>query len=382
MPLPSQSARSASPGHVAMYRKSRLSLRPIGLVAVVVLLVVGVWLALRSPPARQIGSGEPTKPTASEPGRVTPSDGTPGAILATNPPISKPEPKRDPRQQPADPPTVAEAPKPQPEPTRTPEPAAVVPRGSETPSLGETPADPVVARVELSRRLASPALSAASAAAIRAELSAINEDLVFSPRVVPSDPYSAAYVVQANDSLVRIAQKEKLATDWRLIQRVNRMSNPHRLSVGQRLKLVRGPFHAMVSKSAYRLDLYMGPQDRPTDWVYVRSFNVGLGEGNSTPLGTFVVKANSKLIDPHWVNPRTGERFDSSDPKNPIGEHWIGLEGLGDASAFVGYGVHGTIDPGSIGRQMSMGCVRLSADDIALLYELLGERVSLVRIVP
>lgn len=160
------------------------------------------------------------------------------------------------------------------------------------------------------------------------------------------------------------------------------MSSPNRLSVGQKLKLVTGPFHAIVSKSAYRMDVYLGPTDRPDEWVYVRSFRVGLGEGNSTPLGEFVVRPKSKLINPHWVNPRTGEQFAADDPKNPIGEHWIGLDGLGDAQHYAGYGIHGTIEPDSVGQQRSMGCVRLAADDIAFVYELLTESGSRIRIVP
>ncbi|MBZ0171525.1 MAG: L,D-transpeptidase, partial [Phycisphaerales bacterium] len=59
---------------------------------------------------------------------------------------------------------------------------------------------------------------------------------------------------------------------------------------------------------------------------------------------------------------------------------WIGLDGLGDAVAYAGYGLHGTIEPDSIGRQRSMGCVRLRPDDIALIYECLSEGESLVQI--
>jgi hypothetical protein len=241
--------------------------------------------------------------------------------------------------------------------------------------------DLIAARVLFTRALAE-ARTEAERSAIRAELTKINEDLVFSPRLSPDDPWSLAYTVQPGDSLVRINQRQGLAPDWRLIQRINRMSNPNRLQVGQRLKLLRGPFHAVVTKSAFRLDLYMGPADRPEQWLYIRSFPVGLGEGGSTPTGTFVVKRNSKLVNPHWINPRTGQHFAAEDPLNPIGEHWIGLEGTGDAAGYAGYGLHGTIDPQSIGREMSMGCVRMADSDIELMYELLGEQVSVVRIEP
>lgn len=241
--------------------------------------------------------------------------------------------------------------------------------------------DLVAARVLYSRALRESRVES-ERAAIRAELTKINDELVFSRRVAPDDPWAFWYTVQANDALARINQRQGLAPDWRLIQRINGMSNPNRLQVGQKLKLLRGPFHAVVSKSAFRLDLYMGPADREDQWLYIRSFPVGLGEGGSTPLGTFVVRRNSKLINPHWVNPRTGQHFAADDPLNPIGERWIGLEGIEDSAGYVGYGLHGTIDPGSIGREMSMGCVRMHDQDIELIYELLGEQVSVVRIEP
>ncbi|MFN9974561.1 MAG: L,D-transpeptidase, partial [Phycisphaerae bacterium] len=147
-------------------------------------------------------------------------------------------------------------------------------------------------------------------------------------------------------------------------------------------KLVRGPFHAVVSKGDYRLDLFHGSPDDPQSWTYIRSFKVGLGTGNSTPLGNFVVRPRSKLVNPPWVNPQTGQKFGANDPQNPIGEYWLGLEGIGESKTITGYGIHGTIEPDSIGQQKSMGCVRLGDDDVKMIYELLVEQVSVVKIVP
>jgi len=110
---------------------------------------------------------------------------------------------------------------------------------------------------------------------------------------------------------------------------------------------------------------------------------VGLGEFGSTPIGSWKVRTNSKLIDPKWVNPRTGEVFQASDPKNPIGERWIGLIGTdAQTSLLEGYGIHGTIAPDSIGREMSMGCVRLDNEDVEWVYELLIDDQSTVQIIP
>ncbi|HZW07868.1 MAG TPA: L,D-transpeptidase, partial [Phycisphaerales bacterium] len=84
-----------------------------------------------------------------------------------------------------------------------------------------------------------------------------------------------------------------------------------------------------------------------------------------------------------WVNPRTGEVFMPDDPKNPIGERWIGLEGTDENTRrFAGYGIHGTVDPESIGQQKSMGCVRMAPGDVEMIYEMLIDRLSTVKIVP
>jgi LysM repeat protein len=239
------------------------------------------------------------------------------------------------------------------------------------------------ARISYSRALLNPSASTSDKSSLRDKLTKINEELVFGNKVTAGDPLTEVYKVEPGDSLVKIARKRQLAADWRLIQRVNKLSSPNTIQVGQPLKLVRGPFHAIVSKGDFRLDLFAGSPDEPESWIYIRSFRVGLGaEDSSTPIGSFVVKKGSKLINPHWVNPRTGEKFDANDPKNPIGEHWVGLEGTGASAAYKGFGLHGTIEPDSIGKQRSMGCVRMGSDDIALVYEMLSEQISVVKIVP
>jgi len=241
--------------------------------------------------------------------------------------------------------------------------------------------DPVAAREVLNNALFDERAGEADRDALRDRLAAINEDLVFSPRVDPRDPYASVYTVESGDVLSRIVHREGLAVDYRLIQRINRLGNPNSIYKGQRLKLISGPFNAVVDKSAFRLDLYLGPPEEPERWVYVRSFNVGLGEHDGTPVGVFTVRRHSKLVNPFWRNPRTGEEYAADDPENPIGEHWIGLRGLGQAETYSGYGIHGTIDPKSIGGEESMGCVRMLPDDVAMVYELLVEDISRVHIV-
>ncbi len=246
-------------------------------------------------------------------------------------------------------------------------------------AMSKVQTQPIEARLTLSQALQSPQVSDAQRREIRATLTDLNDMLVFSPTIVPGDPFAIAYTVQSGDYLQKIVRTTSVQTDWRFAARINRV-DPKRIRVGQRLKLITGPFHAVVDKSDFRLDLYLGDGAQQ---VFVCSLDVGLGQYNSTPEGLFRVKPKSKAINPAWVNPRTGEAFDAEDPTNPIGEYWIGLEGVDRALAdVIGYGIHGTSEPNSIGQQASMGCVRLGDSDVELVYEVLVEEASLVRIVP
>ncbi len=245
--------------------------------------------------------------------------------------------------------------------------------------------EPLVARLLLNRALHDPRASDAERRACRVRLTTINEELLFSPRVLEGDPLVDRYVIKSGDSLSKIASSQQLAIDWRLLQRVNRISDPRRIREGQTIKLVRGPFDVVIDKSDFRLDLYavVGSDESADSRVYIRSFDVGLGEHGATPVGEWVVRQHSKLINPHWVNPRTGERFSADNPANPIGERWIGLEGTDDTTRQIqGIGIHGTIEPGSIGTEASMGCVRLDSEGVEIVYETLVEGVSRIEIRP
>jgi lipoprotein-anchoring transpeptidase ErfK/SrfK len=238
----------------------------------------------------------------------------------------------------------------------------------------------VEGRLLLSEALLAGRLNAEDRQWARDRLTELNQRMVFSPEIVPGDPFAMAYAIESGDALSRLPRKLGLQVDWRMIQQINRIALPHRIRVGQRVKLITGPFHAIVDKSDYRMDILLG---EGREQVFVCSFPIGLGEYNSTPEGRFRVKRQSKLINPQWTNPRTRELYLPDDPDNPIGEHWIGLEGAeAHLEQVEGYGIHGTIEPNSIGQQASMGCVRMRADDIAIVYAMLMEGVSTVTIQP
>lgn len=425
MALPSQTDRTSELGRAYVYREKGTGYTPrsgnhqktIIAIAGSVILIGAAWGIVRILP-----SGSNKEPAAAAPnspitaGLGASPEPTPTFTLQTQPqtppktepksepkPETKPEPKAEPAQ-PAegtrpklDDPTkfVVEDPSKsaKPDAPAAPVPAPDASRQTQLPPSASTAdvvslmtqgeskltSDPVQARVLLSKAYQKAAPS--DQASIRAKLEEINKSLVFSSKVTPGDPLTESYTIASGDSIVKVTKKRDLAVDWRFIQHINN-ADPKTLRVGQKLKLVRGPFHAVVHKSDYRLDIFQGPPDDPSSWLFIHSVKVGLGEGNSTPIGNFVIRKGSKLVNPHWVNPRTGQKFDKDDPANPIGEHWLGLEGVGDSAPLTGYGLHGTVDPASIGQQRSMGCVRMGNEDIALVYEMLEEQVSVVKIQP
>ena len=237
---------------------------------------------------------------------------------------------------------------------------------------------PVAARLQLSSLLRSGSLTDSEAAQARGVLTDISDNLVFSKEIKANDPFAIEYIIRGGDTLSGIVQKMGLQVNWRFIQRINDIPQASGIRPGQNIKLITGPFHAKVDKDTYRIDLYQGDGN---EQVFVRSFRVGLGEFNSTPTGLFKVRKNSKLVNPTWVNPRTREFFSADNPMNPIGERWIGLEGVEERTMDLsGLGIHGTIEPNTIGTQSSMGCIRMSSSDITQVYEMLAEGVSTVKI--
>ncbi len=234
----------------------------------------------------------------------------------------------------------------------------------------------VEGRRNLSKLLAAGTLTATDAQTVRDTLASINRTLVFGDRAVDGDDLVEVYTVQSGDFLSTIARKYK--TTYQFIEQINHVDS-RRIRIGQRIKCVKGPFHAVVTKSAFRMDLFLHQADGAP--IYVYSFSVGVGKEDSTPVGAFIISSRGKLPNPSWTHPRTGQHFAADDPKNPIGEYWLPLEGTDAATKGMrGYGIHGTIEPESIGKQMSLGCVRMLAKDIEQVYKLLVETHSTVTI--
>lgn len=234
------------------------------------------------------------------------------------------------------------------------------------------------ARTLLNSALLSTKLAESDADACKQTLAEINKTVVFSPTKFPDDEFGGTYQVQSGEILQKIAKSHLVTTE--LLCRLNGISDPRKLRAGQTLKVVTGPFHAVVTKHNYTIELWLG-EPYSTDSHFVTRFKVGLGADNSTPTGKWLVAPGNKLKNPTYHSPRGEGVVAADDPKNPLGEFWLGLEGIdGQAVGKTSYGIHGTIEPDSIGKMASHGCIRMLNEDVAMVFELLVDGKSTVTI--
>jgi lipoprotein-anchoring transpeptidase ErfK/SrfK len=232
------------------------------------------------------------------------------------------------------------------------------------------------ARNAYNEALVSGKLSPADEKAAKAAIAEISKTLVFSPRRFPEDALQTTYVVKSGDRMAKIA--DQFDIPWELLCKINNLSDPRKMRAGQTLKIIKGPFHAVVTKSAFTLDIYLGAPGGPGS-TYVTTFGVGLGKDDSTPTGTWEVKPQSKLRNPTYYSTlEEGPRIIAADdPKNPLGEYWLGLTGVdGHAVGKESYGIHGTIEPDSIGKMSSLGCIRMLNENVAQVFDMLVETKS------
>src|SRR5437870_4841492 len=226
--------------------------------------------------------------------------------------------------------------------TRAAGPAAPAPAGNAATVLADARAkmqagNLLEARDLVNGALASGRIVASDAGAARQLLSEISQTVVFSSRRFPDDKWGGTYSVQPGDRLDRIGAKYGLTPA--MLMKLNGIPDARKLRSGATIKVVKGPFHAVVNKSAFRLDLYLGARGG-AESVYVTSFPVGLGKDNSTPDGKWVVAPEKKLKNPEYYSPRGEGIIAANDPRNPLGEFWIGLDGTeGEARGKLSYGI-------------------------------------------
>ena len=114
--------------------------------------------------------------------------------------------------------------------------------------------------------------------------------------------------------------------------------------------------------------------DTPNTYLYYvlgngKAVRYGIGVGREGFTWTGVKQVARKAEWPDWYPPQEMierqpylPRMTAGGPGNPLGARAMYLGG-------TVYRIHGTNNPATIGKQVSSGCIRLTNDDVADLYE-------------
>ena len=252
--------------------------------------------------------------------------------------------------------------------------------------------DLLQARSLLSRAVLSGKLTPDDDATARDQLTQLVEATLWSTQVIEDDPYTYHYRVQSGQTLVAIERGEKLHVPTELLLKVNKLATASALRAGANIKLIRGPFHAVIRKSEFMMDIYLHRDGLEKIWI--TQLPIGTGRDGSTPEGLFQVgnlKTGTlragKLVRPTWTPTESSELrgpIAYGRPGYALGTKglWIGLAGMDDETRpLTDYAIHSTDMPDSIGKEMSSGCIRLADTDIDTAWSLLYETWSTVRIV-
>lgn len=158
------------------------------------------------------------------------------------------------------------------------------------------------------------------------------------------------HIVKAGESLAIIAANYRISLNQLIA--VNNISNPNIIYIGQQINIPSLPnpdsipYSIHISVSTKRLILKREGQ-------VVREYPIAVGKiVTATPVGDFVI-----------VNREPN-------PGGPFGVMWLSL-------SKVHYGIHGTNNPASIGKAVSLGCIRMYNNDVLELASMVpnGTRV-------
>jgi len=187
----------------------------------------------------------------------------------------------------------------------------------------------------------------------------LNVKLLFSRLITPG---TEEYEVRRGDSLEAIARK--FGTTVELLKEMNAQTiKGDSIRPQDHLKVCTEKFSILVDKSANTLTLKAGER-------VVKVYPVGTGKEGSTPVGEF--KITNKMVEPEWFKPGGGV-IPYGDPANLLGTRWMGIDS-------PGYGIHGTWEPETVGKQASAGCIRLLNADVEELFKIvpMGTKVTIV----
>jgi len=344
-----------------------------------IVVIVGLVVLIKSrkdeaspPPTVELNNVRPPSRTPTEPARERTSPPQPVAPAAELEPVQEPAPLPTPPVQEIEAVEAVEPVVPEPAPAPTPAEAIEQPAdktSTEAQELIENAlklrdAGNLIAARDLLNDALNMKLSEQVRTGVMMQLAKLAETWLFGREVLQGDTLTGYYLVQPGDLLSTIGRRHTVP--YETLMQINDIARPELLRAGARIKVIHGPFNAVVNRTTFTLDLYLQN-------LYVKSYKVGLGRPeHTTPTGRWVVAPGGKLISPTWTDPDTGRTYRSSDSDYPLGSRWIALEGIeGDAKGRTGFALHGTKDPETIGMQSSRGCIRLHNGDVIEVYNLM-----------
>jgi LysM repeat protein len=169
------------------------------------------------------------------------------------------------------------------------------------------------------------------------------------------------HVVGPGETLQSIAGSYNVP--WQLLAKINGIQDPENLAVGQRLKVLQGPFDAVIDLARCEMTLML-------HGLYAGRFPLTVcTDGNQQLEDSYEVR--SKILSP---DDHASGVFPGRDPNNPLGDRKLDLGGR--------VAIHGTDDPGNISTVKGPGTIfALSQDGIQHVYDILsvGSRVVIRR---
>jgi LysM repeat protein len=141
------------------------------------------------------------------------------------------------------------------------------------------------ALLKLSEWYGDPSLTAEEAQEVETLLSQLAGDVIYEGP--PAHRLEPKRVVQTGETLESIAKEYNVP--WELLAHINHIADPASVQVGQELKVLRGPFSAIVDLGKRRMTLML-------DRRYAGRFNIELDPTASIEEGTW--KVDQKLLTP------------------------------------------------------------------------------------
>lgn len=191
-------------------------------------------------------------------------------------------------------------------------------------------------------------------------LGTVNMQLLKSPLMMPGKEY---YVIQSGDYLQKIAKQYN--TTVALLKTMNGLKSDT-IRLGDRLLVFNSNFSILVSKNRNELDLLHKGK-------LFKRYSVGTGMFGKTPAVEFTLI--DKIVEPPWTRPSDGRQIEYGDPENVLGSRWMAIKST-EHPELTGFGIHGTWERDSIGKQSSAGCIRMLNEDVEELFDLVPRKTS------